>query len=215
MAARIPCNTHGGLLSFAHSGMPGSLFHFHEVVQQLRGECGERQVPGAELGLVHSLGAGFRNQRHHHPGNGGHAVIIDPRTPTQAAARARRGFAGLWRGLQRGPAAAAALPDCGHVQFYQQAICRECGSERLEHRAASGRGMVHSFSVVHRAPGPAFKQDTPYAVLLVELEEGPRMISSLGRRQIPWRCTFDMAVELVCDSINDQVALPRFRPTRR
>jgi acetyl-CoA acetyltransferase len=56
---RIPINTHGGLLSFAHPGIPGSLFHFHEVIAQLRGECGERQVPGAELGLVHSLGAGF------------------------------------------------------------------------------------------------------------------------------------------------------------
>lgn len=56
---RIPSNTHGGLLSFAHSGMPGSLFHFHEVIAQLRGRCGERQVAGAHLGLVHSLGAGF------------------------------------------------------------------------------------------------------------------------------------------------------------
>ncbi|QQO20577.1 thiolase [Bradyrhizobium diazoefficiens] len=56
---QIPSNTHGGLLSFAHSGMPGSLFHFHEVIAQLRGRCGERQVEGAELGLVHSLGAGF------------------------------------------------------------------------------------------------------------------------------------------------------------
>ena len=56
---QIPSNPHGGLLSFAHSGIPGSLFHFHEVVAQLRGECGERQVAGAELGLVHSLGAGF------------------------------------------------------------------------------------------------------------------------------------------------------------
>jgi acetyl-CoA acetyltransferase len=56
---QIPSNTHGGLLSFAHSGIPGSLFHFYEVVAQLRGECGERQVTGAELGLVHSLGAGF------------------------------------------------------------------------------------------------------------------------------------------------------------
>jgi len=55
----IPCNTHGGLLSFAHSGMPGSLFHFYEVINQLRGRCGDRQVVGAELGLVHSLGAGF------------------------------------------------------------------------------------------------------------------------------------------------------------
>ena len=58
----IPCNTHGGLLSYAHPGMPGSLLHFLEVVQQLRGQCGERQVAGAELGLVHSLGAGFATQ---------------------------------------------------------------------------------------------------------------------------------------------------------
>lgn len=55
----VPVNTHGGLLSFAHSGMPGSLFHFHEVVRQLQGVCGDRQVPKAELGLVHSLGAGW------------------------------------------------------------------------------------------------------------------------------------------------------------
>ena len=55
----IPCNTHGGLLSFAHSGVPGGLFHFYETIQQLRSECGERQVAGASLGLVHSLGAGF------------------------------------------------------------------------------------------------------------------------------------------------------------
>jgi acetyl-CoA acetyltransferase len=55
----IPCNTHGGLLSFAHSGVPGGLFHFYETIQQLRGECGERQVSGTSLGLVHSLGAGF------------------------------------------------------------------------------------------------------------------------------------------------------------
>ncbi|MGB3071310.1 MAG: thiolase [Ottowia sp.] len=55
----IPCNTHGGLLSFAHPGMPGALFHFEEVIRQLRGQCGERQVPEARIGLVHSLGGGF------------------------------------------------------------------------------------------------------------------------------------------------------------
>ncbi|MBC5762979.1 thiolase [Ramlibacter sp. GTP1] len=58
----IPINTHGGLLSFAHPGMPGSLLHFLEVIEQLRGRCGDRQVQGAELGLVHSLGAGFATQ---------------------------------------------------------------------------------------------------------------------------------------------------------
>ena len=55
----IPSNTHGGLLSYAHIGNGGSYFHAHEVVRQLRGECGDRQVEGAELGLYHALGAGF------------------------------------------------------------------------------------------------------------------------------------------------------------
>ena len=56
---RIPTNTHGGLLSYAHPGIPGGFFHIAEVVRQLRGEAHGRQVAGARLGLVHSLGGGF------------------------------------------------------------------------------------------------------------------------------------------------------------
>jgi uncharacterized OB-fold protein len=119
-----------------------------------------------------------------------------------------------WQGLKSGQLLLQHCGACGHVQFYQQAICRQCGSEDLTHRAASGRGIVHSFSVVHRAPGPAFKQDTPYAVLLVELAEGPRMISSLVEAD-PMAVQFDMPVELVCDPVNAEVVLPRFRPVRR
>lgn len=115
-----------------------------------------------------------------------------------------------WQGLRQGKLLLQHCADCHHVQFYQQAICRACGGERLEHRAASGRGTLHSFSVVHRAPGPAFKQDCPYAVLLVELEEGPRMISSLVGGD-PMALQFDQPVELVCESVNEQVTLPRFR----
>ncbi len=58
----IPTNTHGGMLSYAHPGIPAAWFHFAEVVRQLRDSCGERQVSGAELGLVHTLGAGFSTQ---------------------------------------------------------------------------------------------------------------------------------------------------------
>lgn len=115
-----------------------------------------------------------------------------------------------WRGVREGKLLLQHCLACGHVQFYQQAICRECGSDRLEHRPASGRGKVHSYSVVHRAPGPAFKQDTPYAVLLVELDEGPRMISSFVGAD-PSVVTFDLAVELVCEPADDGVSLPRFR----
>ncbi|MFO1209012.1 MAG: thiolase family protein [Amaricoccus sp.] len=56
---KIPVNTHGGLLSFGHSGMPGVLFHFYEVIRQLRRETGPRQVADVNVGVVHALGAGF------------------------------------------------------------------------------------------------------------------------------------------------------------
>jgi len=53
----LPCNTHGGLLSYAHSGSAGGLFHAIEAVRQLRGEAAERQVPNQpRLALVHGDG---------------------------------------------------------------------------------------------------------------------------------------------------------------
>lgn len=116
-----------------------------------------------------------------------------------------------WDGLREGRLLLQHCNTCGHVQFYQQAICRACMGTDIVRRAASGRGTVHSYSVVHRAPGPAFKQDTPYAVLLVELEEGPRMISSLIDAD-PMSVSFDMRVELVCQTTQGGVVLPRFRP---
>jgi uncharacterized OB-fold protein len=63
---------------------------------------------------------------------------------------------------------------------------------------------------VHRAPGPAFKADVPYAVLLVELEEGPRMISTFTGGS-PDEVTFDMEVMLTFEKVSDEVALPRFK----
>ena len=56
---RIPINTHGGMLSYAHPGLPGGFFHIVEMARQLRGEADGRQVGGAELALCHSLGGGF------------------------------------------------------------------------------------------------------------------------------------------------------------
>lgn len=56
LGGRLPTNTHGGLLSFGHSGAAGGLTHVVEGVRQLRGEAGPRQVPDAEIAFVHGDG---------------------------------------------------------------------------------------------------------------------------------------------------------------
>lgn len=116
----------------------------------------------------------------------------------------------FWKGMREGRLLLQHCRRCGHVQYYQQQLCRHCGGGDLVHEAACGRGTVYSFSVVYRAPGPAFKDDVPYAVLLVELAEGPRMISTYTGGPVE-DVTFDMAVELVFEEVSAEIALPRFR----
>jgi acetyl-CoA acetyltransferase len=56
LGGSLPCNTHGGLLSYGHSGAAGGMFHIVEAVRQLRGEAADRQVSAAELAYVHGDG---------------------------------------------------------------------------------------------------------------------------------------------------------------
>ena len=56
LGGKLPCNTHGGLLSYAHSGAAGGMFHAVEAVHQLRGTAEARQVADAKLAFVHGDG---------------------------------------------------------------------------------------------------------------------------------------------------------------
>lgn len=53
---KVPLNTHGGLLSYGHSGVSGGMAHLAEVVTQLRSERRGNQVQGCERGYVHADG---------------------------------------------------------------------------------------------------------------------------------------------------------------
>ena len=116
----------------------------------------------------------------------------------------------LWEGLKDGKLLLQMCAHCGDIQYYRQEMCCNCLSDNVQSFEASGKATIHSFSVVHRAPGPAFIADTPYAVLLVELEEGPRMISSLVGSD-PNTIEMDMKVELVTEKLTDDISLPRFK----
>lgn len=57
LGGELPVNTHGGLLSYAHAGVPGGMYHIIEAVRQLRGDCGDRQVKDASVALATSVSA--------------------------------------------------------------------------------------------------------------------------------------------------------------
>ena len=103
--------------------------------------------------------------------------------------------------------------DCRAAFLPPAPVCPTCFGERLEWRAASGRGTVSTFVVVHQRWFPAFADDLPYNACQVELEEGPRLTSSLvgiANEDIE----VGLAVEAVFDDVDEETTLPRFRPLR-
>ena len=68
---------------------------------------------------------------------------------------------------------------CEHAYFYPRDFCPDCGSRDVSWVQASGRGTLHTFAIVHRAPVPAFRDHVPFVVAMVDLEEGARVPTNL------------------------------------
>ena len=100
---------------------------------------------------------------------------------------------------------------CGSFRFPPSPVCPECTAEGGEWTALKGRGRVFSFVVFHRAYHKSFEGDLPYAVAVVELEEGPRLLSNIvGIPADKVRC--DMPVQVVFEDVTPECTLPKFKP---
>ena len=123
--------------------------------------------------------------------------IPDPATaPYWAAARAHR----------------LSLPrcdDCGERHFYPRPLCPHCGSQRLGWADVSGDGTVFSFTIVQRAPSPAFADKVPYAVAIVALDEGPHLMSNIIGCA-PDQVRIGMRVRVNFLDFNEEISLPVF-----
>jgi uncharacterized OB-fold protein len=101
---------------------------------------------------------------------------------------------------------------CGVFHYYPRAACPHCLSGALEWRRVSGRGRLHTFTIVHRGPKD-FPLGTPYVLAMVELDEGPRLMTNLvGVAADPAAVRIGMPVEVVFMDVSDAAALPHFRP---
>jgi uncharacterized OB-fold protein len=119
----------------------------------------------------------------------------------------------FWQGCRERRLMLPTCEECGRPHLPPGPVCPFCFSDRLVWRQASGRGRVSTWTIVHKAWFPAFEGDAPYNVVQVELDEGPRLTSSLiatgGRKP-----DIGQPVEVVFEDIDDALTLHRFRPLK-
>ena len=116
----------------------------------------------------------------------------------------------FWEGCRQGKLMLQYCSQCQHYQFYPRLYCVQCGMATPEWVEVSGRGVVYSYTIIRQNKSPQFTNDTPYNVALVQLAEGPRMLSNIV--DIPLsEIRVDMPVMIVFDAVTDAIALPRFK----
>ncbi len=117
----------------------------------------------------------------------------------------------FWDGTQVGELRLQRCDGCRQVYFPPRPFCPKCGSRHVSVVKATGKGRLFSY-VIHHRPAPGFAP--PYAIAVVELDEGPRMMTNIvGCPQTPEALVLDMRVEVTFEKLSAQITLPFFKPT--
>lgn len=118
-----------------------------------------------------------------------------------------------WDGARQGKLMIPRCTACGKAFLYPRVLCPFCASGDIEWIRASGRGRLHAFEIAHQILNRAFKVKTPLVLAMVELEEGPRMLTNLVEVEPdPAKLRCDMPVEVVFEKQTEEITLPMFRP---
>lgn len=118
-----------------------------------------------------------------------------------------------WEGAKAGELRLQRCDDCRHAYFPPRPFCPACASRKVSVFRASGRGRLFSYVINHR-PAPGFT--APYSIAVVELDEGPRLMTNIvDCPQTPEALVLDMPVEVTFQKLDDEISLPVFRPAGR
>jgi uncharacterized OB-fold protein len=115
-----------------------------------------------------------------------------------------------WEGCREQRLMIQRCTQCGVAQFYPRNVCAACGDPRVEFIESSGRGVVHTFTVCHRALTERFAGG-PYAIALVDLDEGPRLMSNIVGTDVE-DVHIGQRVHVVFQRLTDDITIPQFVP---
>lgn len=118
----------------------------------------------------------------------------------------------FWDGTKQSELRLQRCDECKHVYFPPRPFCPKCSCRDVTVFRAGGRGRLLSY-VINERGHPAW--DGPYAIAIVELDEGVRMMSNVVEcAQTPEALVLDMPLEVTYLPLSDDITLPLFRPAR-
>ena len=117
----------------------------------------------------------------------------------------------FWDACKRQELIIQQCEECGAKIFYPKLFCPYCQSSELKWVKASGTGKIYTFTTIYSHQPEAFKEDTPYVVAVVRLDEGVQMMANVvGCKPEDIKC--DMRVQVTFKPVNIDITLPRFTP---
>ena len=116
----------------------------------------------------------------------------------------------FWEAAKGGELRLQRCLECGQVWFPIGPVCPDCWSERFEWAPMSGRGKLSNWVIYHQAFHDAYREEVPYNVAEVELEEGPRLMTNIVGVKNE-ELFYGLPVEVYFDSVTPEVTLVKFR----
>ncbi|MCZ6892164.1 MAG: Zn-ribbon domain-containing OB-fold protein [Chloroflexi bacterium] len=118
----------------------------------------------------------------------------------------------FWDAAKRHQLSLPKCKACGQLHYFPRPFCPHCFSWDLEWVRCSGKGKLYSYVINHR-PAPGSEEEAPYVIAVVELDEGPRMLSNLiDIEPTPEAVQVDMPVEILFQDVNEELSIFKFRP---
>ena len=119
----------------------------------------------------------------------------------------------FWEGTKQHKLLLKKCKRCGYIDHPPYLYCTSCMGEECEWIEASGRAILYAYAVnTYAVPFP-FWDDMPYVLALIELKEGPRMISNIIDCDIK-DLKNGMELEVVFEDVSEDITLPKWRPAR-
>lgn len=117
----------------------------------------------------------------------------------------------FWEGCKAGELRMQQCSHCGHIRYPIGPVCTVCLSDEFTWTKLSGKGTVFNYVIFYQKYNDAWADDLPYNVIMVQLDEGPRMFSNMVG--IPnEEIRIGMPVEVVFEKATEDIYIPKFKP---